>query len=54
MSSKLQKRIPFISSEGNLFNICVLYQCVVIEIKIKISYTFTYQKALLHTLFCLL
>ena len=46
-SSRKKKRkffVPFILSEGKFFNI-LLYKNI---------YTFIYQKALLHTLFCLI
>ena len=39
--------VPFILSEGYFFSICILSQCIVC------IHTFTYQKTLLHTLFCL-
>ena len=42
-----------ILSEGNLFNICILFQCMVYWIHVQNIHTFTYQKTLLHTLFCL-
>ena len=45
--------VPFILSEGNFFNICVLSQCIVYWIHFQNIHTFTYQKSLLHTLFCL-
>ena len=35
------------------FNICVLSQCIVYWIHFQNIHTFTYQKTLLHTLFCL-
>ena len=43
--------LPFILSEGNFFNICVLCQCKVYWIHFLNTHTFTYQKTLLHTLF---
>ena len=46
--------VPFILSEGNFFNICVLSQCKVYWIHFQNIHTFTYQITLLHTLFCLL
>ena len=46
--------VPFILSEGIFFNICVLSQCIVYWIHFQNIHAFTYQKALLHTLFCLL
>ena len=45
--------LPFILSEGNLFNICVLSQCIVYWIHCQSIDTFTYQRTLLRTLFCL-
>ena len=51
-----QKRaffVPFIFSEGNFFNICVWSQCIVYWIQLQNIHTFTYQKTLLLTLFCL-
>ena len=35
------------------FNICVLSQCIVYWKHFQNKYTFTYQKILFHTLFCL-
>ena len=35
------------------FNICFLSQCIVYWIHFQNIHTFTYQKILLHTLFCL-
>ena len=43
--------VPFILSEGNFFNFCVLLQCIVYWIHFQNIHTFTYQKTLLHTLF---
>ena len=43
----------YILSEDIFFNICVLSQCIVHWIDFQSIYTFTYQKAWLHTLFCL-
>ena len=45
--------VPFILSEGNFFNICVLSQCIVYWIHFQNIHTFTYQKILLHTLLLL-
>ena len=45
--------VPFLLSEGNFFNICVLSQCIVYWIHFQNIHTFTYQKTLLHTLFYL-
>ena len=45
--------VPFILSEGNFINICVLSQCLVYWIHIHNIRSFTYQKSLPHTLFCL-
>ena len=45
--------VPFILSGGNTFNICVLSQCIVHWINLQNIHSFTYQKILLHTLFCL-
>ena len=42
--------VTFILSEGNLFNICFLSQCIVYWINFQNIYTFAYQKALHHTL----
>ena len=53
---KREKRVffvPFILSEGNFFNICVLSQCRVYWMRFQNIHTFTYQRALLHTLICL-
>ena len=36
-----------------LFNITVLSQCIVYRVHFQNIHTFTYQKTLLHTLFCL-
>ena len=55
-ASKRKKRVFFvwfILSEGIFFNICVLSQCIVYWIRFQNIHTFTYQKILLHTLFCL-
>ena len=45
--------VPFSLSEGNLFGICVLSQCIVYWIHFENIHTFTYQKTLLHLIFCL-
>ena len=45
--------VPFILSEGNFFNICVLSQCIVYWIHFQNIHTFIYQKTLLLTLFYL-
>ena len=45
--------VPFILSKGNFFKICVLSQCIVYWIHFQSIHTFTYQKALLHTLLLL-
>ena len=45
--------VPFILSEGNFFNICVLSQCTVYWIHFQYINTFTYQKTLLYMVFCL-
>ena len=45
--------LPFILSKGNIFNICVLSQCIMHWIYFQNIHTFTYQKALLHTLWLL-
>ena len=42
----------FILCKGKLFNALVLSQCIVYWINFQNIYTFTYQKSLLHTLFC--
>ena len=42
--------VPFILSEGNFFKIYVLSQCTVYWIHLQNTHTFTYRKALLHTL----
>ena len=44
--------VPFILSEDNFLNIFVLSQFVVYGINFQNIHTFTYQKTLLHTLFC--
>ena len=51
-----QKRaffVPLILSEGYFINICVLPQYIVYWIYFQNIHTFTNQKTLLHTLFCL-
>ena len=56
-SSRKRKKaffVPFILSEGHFFNICVPSQCIMYWIYFQNIRTFIYQKALLHTLFCLL
>ena len=46
--------VTFSSSEGNLFNVCVLCQCIMYWIHFQnIKHTFTYQKTLLHKLLLL-
>ena len=45
--------VPSILSEGIFLNIFVLSQCIVYWIYFQNLHTFTYQKILLHTLFCL-
>ena len=42
--------VPFILSKGNFSNICGFFQCIVYWIHFLKIHTFTYQKALLHTL----
>ena len=42
--------VPFILPEGNVFNVCVLSQCIEYWIHFQNIHTFTYQKTLLHTL----
>ena len=44
--------VPFISSEGKLFKICVLSQCILHWIHFRNIHTFTYQKTF-HTLLLL-
>ena len=46
--------VPFTLSKGSFFNICVLSQCIVYWISFQNIHTFTYQKTLLNTFFCLL
>ena len=45
--------VPLILSKAIFFNICVLSQCIVYWRHFQNKHTFTYQKALLHTRFCL-
>ena len=45
--------VVFILSEENFFNICVWSQCIVYWINCQNIHTFTYLKALLHTLLLL-
>ena len=45
--------VPFIVSEGNFFNTCILSQRRVFCLHFQNTNTFTYQKTSLHTLFCL-
>ena len=45
--------VTLILSEGNLFNIWVLSQCIAHWINLQNIYTFTYQKTLLHILLLL-
>ena len=45
--------VPFILSEGNFFNIYILCQHIVYWIHFQNIYIFKYQRALLHTFFCL-
>ena len=45
--------VPFILSEGNFFDICVLSQCIVYRIHFQNIHTFRYQKSSLHTLLLL-
>ena len=45
--------VQCILSEEIFFNICVLSQCMVYWIHFQNISTFTYQKTLLHALFCL-
>ena len=46
--------VPFILSTWTFFEICVLSQCIVYWTHFQNINNFTYQKTLLHTLFCLL
>ena len=55
-SSRKKKRVffaPFILPKGMFFNICILSQCIVYWIHSQNIHTFTHQKTLLHTVFCL-
>ena len=45
--------VPFILSEGNFFEICVLSQCIVYWIHFQNISTLTYEKTILHTLLLL-
>ena len=45
--------VPFILPEGNFFNIWALSQSIAYWIHFRNIHTFTYQKTLLLTLFCL-
>ena len=45
--------VQFILSKRKFFSICVLSQFIVYWIHFQNKYTFTYQKAILHKLFCL-
>ena len=45
--------VLFILSEGNIFHICVSCQCIVYWIPLQNIQFFTYQKTILHALFCL-
>ena len=45
--------VPFILSKRKFFSICVLSQFIVYWIHFQNKYTFTYQKTILHKLFCL-
>ena len=45
--------VLFILSEGNIFHICVSCQCIVYWIHLQNIQFFTYQKTILHALFCL-
>ena len=56
-SSRKEKQGVFCSvyfAWSNFFNICVLCQCIVYWLNIQNMYSFTSQKTLFHTLFCLL
>ena len=44
--------VLFILSEWDFFNIFILFQCIMHWIHFQNTDTFTYQKTLLHTLFC--
>ena len=45
--------VPFILSEGNFCNICILSQCIAYWVHFQNLHTFTYQNTLLHTLLLL-
>ena len=45
--------VPYILSKRNFFDICTLSQCIVYWIRFQNIHTFTYQKTLLYTFFCL-
>ena len=45
--------VPFVLSDWNFFNTCALSPCIVYWIHFQSIHTNTYQKSLLHTLFCL-
>ena len=45
--------VPFILSERNFFNICVLSRCIVYWIHFQNRHTFTHEKTLLHTVLLL-
>ena len=45
--------VPFIFSKGNFFNICVFSHCIVYWIHLQNIHTFTFQKTLFNTFFCL-
>ena len=46
--------LTFILLKGNFCSVCISSECIECWINFQNIYTFTYQKALLHTLFCLL
>ena len=46
--------VPFVLSEGNLFNIYILSQCMVYWIHFQNIHTFAYQNTLLYTLLLML
>ena len=45
--------VTFILSKGNFCSLCILFQCLVNWINFQNTNIFSYQKALLDTLFCL-
>ena len=45
--------VTFFLSKGNIYNICVLSQCIIYWINIQNIYTLKYQKTVLNELFCL-